>query len=1008
MKLFTPIRKVTCGLVLVTVCLIMAGELLGLIPNEARGMLEGRKKFCESIAVQFSLAVGQRNFELLQSTLNALVERETEILSAAVRTEAGEVLLHAGDHGRHWAKVALNRSTATHVQVPIFQAEREWGTVEVAFADLPVINTPFNFGYPLIPFALFVSTVGFFAYLFFIKRTMAELDPQSVVPERVKSAFDALAEGLVIVDEKERIILANASFADKVQKPAEELIGRPLSKIKWHEQTEELPWAKSLSERKRYTGTSIKLQNTHGGVRTFAVNTTPIIDAKDRLRGVLATFDDLTDLERKQAELRQTVGQLQKSREELQEKAVELEFLATRDPLTGCLNRRAFFDKADVLFTQAREKSRPLACIMTDIDHFKVINDNHGHATGDKVIQLVANELRANARPDDLVARYGGEEFCLMLPNIELDAAVSIGERLRSGIKESAQANFPEESLRVTASFGVALISEAVDTPADLINLADKALYVAKENGRNRVISWRGGDTADLSAEALPLAEDNAVEAAALHHVEGPDAGEIESGGVTELKVRIAELEGRLESKEVDGGEHGQDVVTGLPNRLLLMDRIKQALTRGQRYDRIAAIIVLDIDLFRRINDALGFVIGDKVLRKAADRLLDVVRDTDTVSLLGTKAAMPTVSRTGADEFAILLTDLTDPSSATWIVKRILDTISAPLNIDGNEIFISCSAGISLFPHDAEDADDLLQHANAARFSAKSRFGRNNYAFFSADLNQVSYKHLRLEGQLHSALEQDEFSLHYQPKVNLRTGKITSMEALLRWENPKVGSVSPGDFIPIAERTGLITQIGQWALKTATEHARRWVDCGYTDVGIAVNLSPVQFREADLYEQIGTVLDETGLDPRLLEVEVTETVVMENFKEATTTLNKLAQAGVQIAIDDFGTGYSSLAYLKHLPVNTLKIDRSFLSDSVPDAQDKLIITAVIAMAHSMRLRVVAEGVETEVQRAFLDKLDCDEMQGYLVSKPVPAAESMALLKRYNSLQACVIPARKIA
>ena len=472
-----------------------------------------------------------------------------------------------------------------------------------------------------------------------------------------------------------------------------------------------------------------------------------------------------------------------------------------------------------------------------------------------------------------------------------------------------------------------------------------------------------------------------------------------ESRDLTQLQSRITELEEELSYAQTSlTQKDGRDMVTGLPSRLLFHDRVSQALARGQRYDRIAAIIVLDIDMFQRINDALGFVVGDQLLRKAADRLVEILRDTDTVSLLDDHSASPTVSRTGADEFGILLTDLADSDMVTWIVKRILDNMAQPLEIDGHELFLTCSVGISLYPHDGDRAEVLMQNANAARYSAKQHLSRNNYAFYSADLNQSSYKHLWFESQLHHALEQGELSLHYQPKIDLQTGRVTSMEALIRWDNPKLGSVSPVDFIPVAERTGLINEIGEWVTRTACRKARQWVDAGFVDVGVAVNLSASQFRQADLHERIITTLADSGLKPQLLEVEITETVVMENYNMAIKILEELHKAGIHLAVDDFGTGYSSLAYLKYLPLNTLKIDRSFLSGTVPDKQDELIITAIIAMAHSMGLAVVAEGVENNAQKVFLAGLGCDEMQGYLVSKPVPEDAVLALLERHNSAE----------
>ncbi len=938
MKIFTPVRKVVFALVMLTISILLCGELIGVVPSEFRGFLEGRKVLVESFAVQFSKALRQGDLELVRGTIEDLASRDNTILSAAINTNDGRQLLQAEDHLMHWQDIPADQSTTTHVQVPIFADGKLWGTVQVAFTELPKTSIPFSFGQPLLPLTVFMMIACFVNFLWFLKRTLKELDPSSVIPERVKSAFDTLAEGLVIMDEHENIILANTSFSVKVESSASGLVGKKISDLGWEQSEQELPWKTALANSSSKTGTLVRFATVHGAPRTFTVNTTPITDANGKLRGALATFDDLTDLERKQLELKQTIKALQKSRQELQEKTVELEFLATRDALTGCLNRRAFFEKSDLLFGEASQSDKPLACIMTDIDHFKKINDTHGHGMGDKVVQVVSSELRSNARPDDLVGRYGGEEFCIMLPGAELSAATLIAERLRANIKEVSHKTF-DESIRVTASFGVAMLENGVKTPAELIALADQALYVAKENGRNRVVAWEGektevNDILDLEAGQDPADAESKEPTASTASV-SDDHQEIQS-----LQEHIAELEAKLTDNEsTHAGPIGHDNVTGLPNRMLLIDRIRQAAAHSERFERVCAVIVLDIDLFRRINDALGFVVGDKVLRKAGERLLEILRQTDTVALLGSDSSAATISRTGADEFGILLNDLKDTDAATWIIKRLLDNLSEPLNIDGNEIFISCSAGVSLLPHDTDDPEQLVKNTSAARYNAKQRLGRNNFAFFSDELNQLSYRHLWLEGQMHNALENGEFLLHYQPKLDFKTGRITSMEGLLRWNNPKIGAVSPVDFIPVAEHTGLISEIGRWVIKTGCAQARKWAEAGYADVGVALNLSPLQFREKDLFEQIAKSLEATAVPPSMLEIEVTESVVMENFNEAIDTIKRLAAAGVHIAIDDFGTGYSSLAYLKHLPVNTLKIDRSFLSDTVPDEQDKLIITA---------------------------------------------------------------------
>ncbi len=1006
MRWFSPVWKVSFGLVLLTVSLLMIGDLIGVVPNTEKGLLEGRSKFCESLAVQFSLAFSRGDVELIKATLDALVEREDEVLSAALRNAGGRLFAQAGDHKHNWVDIPLDKSTATHVQVPIFHNSRRLGTVEVVFERPQLSANRFGFGASLVTMVAFLALTSFFSYLLFLKRTLRELDPRSVIPERVKSAFNALAEGLVILDEKEQILLANTSFADKIEVPAENLLGRKLSYLSWirdGDKERRLPWLAVLANEKLKTGIPLKYETRRGGMRTFMVNTSPVTDAKGAIRGALATFDDLTDLESKQFQLTHTIANLQQSRKELQAKTVELEYLATRDPLTGCLNRRAFLEKAERMFLEAMQNGAALACVMVDIDHFKSINDQFGHAVGDKVIQLVSGELRANARPDDIVGRYGGEEFCIMLPRVGWIHAIAIAERLRLKVKSTTKERFTG-SVRVTASFGVVGIRPEIASPAELINLADKALYLAKENGRNRVIAWENRHTCEqLSAPAddashapTPTSEVATRSVDVDDGSANPNKPGQEDDDLRTLQKRVTELEEELlYNQEMLTQQQGQDPVTGLPNRLLFRDRVSRALAQGQRYERVAAVIILDIDMFQRINDALGFVIGDQLLKKASERLVGLLRSTDTVALMDSDLESSTVSRTGADEFGILLTELKDTDTVTWVVKRILDEMAAPLEIDGHEIFITCSAGISLYPYDGDDPDVLLQNANAARYNAKQRFSRNSFTFYSEDLNQTSYKQLWLESQLHHALELEELSLQYQPRLDLKTGKITGMEALVRWNNPKLGFVSPNEFIPLAEHTGLIHEIGDWIMQSACAQAKRWEDAGFADVSVAVNLSAVQFRQKDLHERIVTIVTESGLEPRHLEVEITETVVMDNHQIAIETLSALNKAGIRIAIDDFGTGYSSLAYLRHLPVSTLKIDRSFLSDAVPDRQDELIINAIISMAHSMGLTVVAEGVENNTQRTFVTGLQCDEMQGFLFSKAVSEEEALALLRTHN-------------
>lgn len=413
------------------------------------------------------------------------------------------------------------------------------------------------------------------------------------------------------------------------------------------------------------------------------------------------------------------------------------------------------------------------------------------------------------------------------------------------------------------------------------------------------------------------------------------------------------------------------DTLTNLPNRTLFVGRLTQLLSGIHRRKRLMAVLSLDLDRFKNINDTLGHVIGDLLLQRVAERLMGCVREGDTIA------------RLGGDEFVLLIDDIMRPEDVGKIAKKILETFRRPMLLKGNEFFITTSIGISLYPNDGKTAETLLKKADTAMYRAKEQ-GKNNYQLFSADMNVKAEAYLKLETHLRYALARDEFVLCYQPMVDCKTGRVVSMEVLLRWQHSEFGDIPPEKFIPIAEETGLIGQIGHWVLKTACAQNKAWQDAGFDPFRVAVNLSARQFDDKKLAKKVQEVLSETGLDPVYLELELTEGIVMKNPEATVDMLCAFHAVGIEISIDDFGTGYSSLSYLKRFPVNTLKIDRSFVQDITRDPDDAAIIRAVIAMGHSLNLKIIAEGVETPAQREFLRVMQCDTLQGYLFSQPLSA------------------------
>jgi diguanylate cyclase (GGDEF)-like protein/PAS domain S-box-containing protein len=991
----SPTIKITVGLVLLTLSILLLGRLIGFVPDEEKTVLQARKQFCETLAVQVSTAASKNDIDILRTMLESVVERNDEILSSALKSNRGLSLV-AGEHEKHWVDVPLDKSTSTHVRVPIIANALRWGSLEVAFVPLET-QSGFSLG-TLGGLLLFVALTGSVFYMIFIKRTLRELDPKAVIPERVRSAFNALSEGLIILDEKDQIILANDSFTEKTDLTEDTLLGLRADELKWKKRekgakADVFPWYISMQKLERKTGIPMHLQLKNKSERTFSVNTAPILDAKGKPRGVLATFDDMTDLEKKHRELQSTLEKLRTSEKALRDKTVELELLATRDSLTGCYNRRAFFEKYDALFEFAVRHKASLVFMMIDIDHFKVINDQYGHANGDKVIKFIAETLITNSRPEDVVGRYGGEEFSLIMPQANQEQAMVLAERLRNEIQMKGHELFTDKRT-VSVSIGMAMLVYGLDDRMLLINHADDALYLAKEQGRNRVIAW---DPESTRQQRKSEKEKREIIQQQTQLSDGQQE-KILRGEVHRLEDVVRNLQSELDySREEIKRREGKDELTGLPNRFIFSDRILQVLARCKRYQKSAALVSIDIDDFSSINEAFGFSSGDRILKVIASRLVDTLRITDTVAVIDEQdnKESSTISRVNNDEFALILTDVNDIESVALVVRRILHCLNEQIEINDQELFVSFSVGVALYPHDDDTPSGLMQKASSARFAAKRLQGSNNIHFFSPEINRNAYHKVWLESQLHKAIVRSQFELVYQPKFDLNSGRIVCMEALARWPHAKVGLIPPAEFIPVAESTGLIHKLGIWVLRQAIRDLKKWHRKGYEDLRVAVNLSAVQLRKADLPERILRSCVKAGIDPAFVELEITESALVENFEKTKPVMEVLSEAGIRLTLDDFGMGFSSLSYLKMLPIDAIKIDRSFIADILLSEHDQTIINGIISLARGLHLNVTAEGVESDIQKRVLNKLGCDEAQGTLYCEPVVARQALSLLKNYN-------------
>ncbi|MCW5613191.1 MAG: EAL domain-containing protein [Rubrivivax sp.] len=546
---------------------------------------------------------------------------------------------------------------------------------------------------------------------------------------------------------------------------------------------------------------------------------------------------------------------------------------------------------------------------------------------------------------------------------------------------------------------------------------SETGLMTCRRDGRILLVSPVAARTLGVDAAALrdtpitdwlaPLAADAGSEAFGAGHWETTARRADGSTFPVELTVSQTELDGRPQYvvmfRDITDRRVTQerlqylanyDSLTGLPNRTLFRDRLGHAMARARRSGQPMALMFLDLDHFKVINDSLGHEVGDQLLRHVAETLRNCLRRVDSLARHGAPEAEDsfTVSRLGGDEFTVIAEQVGSAEDAALLARRILEALETPFHWLDNELHVAASIGISMYPADDTDLDGLIRHTDMAMYRSKA-MGRGTYSFFSEELSAEVAARLSLENHLRRALERQEFLLHYQPKARLATGVVTGVEALIRWHPPGRGLVPPDRFIRVLEDSGLILPVGAWAIRAACAELAAWDRAGAPPLTLAVNLSARQFRQPYLARFIADTLAETGVDPRRLELELTESLLMEDTEANRSVFAALAALGVRVAIDDFGTGHSSLSYLKRFAIDTLKIDRSFVSELPQDAEDCAIATAIVAMAHSLNMKVVAEGVETVEQADYLRGLGCNEIQGYLVSRPLPAPQLLAWLEK---------------
>lgn len=980
----SPVIRLTLALLLLSINLLLLAHWLGFVPDADQSALDMRKSLCESLALQFSAAGEAGELQAIQKALRAVVERNDEIRSAAIRTTDGQLIALAGDHLAFWKAPENEKSTPTHVQVPLFLNNRPWARVEMRFAPLWTYRWTGGFANSFIGLLVFYSLSGYGCYFLVIKRTLRELDPSAVIPERVQKAFDVLQEGVLILDEKEQIVMSNTAFAGLFGKSPSEMIGLKGSELGWlnyrnPKDIGQLPWFKVMADGQEHQGTALTIKDHRGKLINLTVNVAVVTDPTGKSRGTLLTFDDITQLEEKNLKLGQTIEKLQLANDEIQLKSRELKFLAERDPLTHCLNRRSLSLKYDVLFTRAKRDGTPLTCLMADIDFFKSVNDRFGHAIGDEVIKSVSDILKSNTRDTDLVGRYGGEEFCVVLPDLSPAKTAAVAERIRRAVEESSCSG-----VDITLSLGVASLDGGAGKPDELINQADKALYAAKKGGRNRVAFWGREILAD------PADSSDQSQGQHSHH----EKSETPDQDPAQLQHRVLELQGQLEKRTMEL-QHSEmfDPHTGLPLRALFEDRIDREIARGKRQDRLVAVVSMTIETVKRIQETFGHKAAEQLVMDCGQRLNSILREKiDSVAAINFRAGTSTVSLVQPAEFGILITDLTQVDHVTWVMKRMLDVFEEPFLMGDSEIYLSVYCGVSLFPYDGQTVEELYRSATNACAYAQKHNDTDRYLFSSRRLNEMAVRQLEIENALHEAIRKEEFQLCYQPKILAATEQIAGYEGLLRWRHERLGPVPPDQFIPVAEQSGQIDRIGDWVIYNACRQLRIWKDMGLDVGSVAINMSGSQLRQPGLADRIGSFLGEFQIPARQLEIELTESVLIKTRDQSLSNLEQFNAMGLRVTMDDFGTGYASLAYLRKIPLTGLKIDRSFVADIDKDERANELIACIVALARGLRLEVTAEGVEHAYQADHLRALGCQYLQGSYFSKPIPREEVVRTLQ----------------
>lgn len=987
-----PLR-LSLSVVMLVLSVLMLASLLGIDSEKGSKLREARASVAQSLALQLSSIALVGYTGDIGTALEQVVDTNDDIIAAAIAQPNGYTFASIGDSNQ-LAQVN-EKSTDTHMRVPIFKGDSHWGNVDVVFKPRQSLGAGFLW-------YAFVGVGSFLAVLFFFKRALVQLDPSRAVPGRVDSAFNLFNEGVIILDDNLRIVMANASAGALINKPADDLIGQTLDAWPWIKDEDwQATWATTLNSSLQIADRRMRLLRPDKSEGVYFVSSSVVGNNKDK-RGVLVTLDDMTEVEDKTRELKAKEVTLLKLNDSLTAKNEELEVLATRDPLSGLFNRRVLMETLTIELNLAKKTNTPLSVVMVDIDFFKKVNDTFGHGVGDDVIRSVAGALDDLSREGDTVGRYGGEEFMLVAPGSRAEAVKEVAEVIRvavMGLPEKE--NLPVSSL--SASFGVAELGNDDTTEATIIDQADQALYAAKQQGRNCVQIYSKRTAASKQSDNENAKNTLAAGVATHSNTDSDNTVAGSSAEATSLAAdaafeRIKQLEALVRQRTSDLNKLSQhDTLTGVPLRALFIQRADIEIKRCAALEKSVGVMSFEIRDYDRLASTFGHSAIEALVVEFVARLHAGLGETDTVADI---TEDHNLSRITGNEYGVLLAGMNSSDHAMPVVTRLRRLLSKPFLVNSEKVYIGANIGIATFPQSGDTGDKLLEYASTERVKASHSPDKVSHSFASDQLDTDSKTYIRVESDLYDAVHNQQLEVYYQPKFDLGRRAITGTEALVRWRNAEGGFNSPMDFIPIAEANGLINELYDFVLAEALRQLKAWAQVGFPDLTVAVNISAVQLRDSNLVAKTIDAIRKANVRPEQLEIELTETAIIDHRERANQTLYELRSHGVKVSMDDFGIGYTSLALLADLPIDTVKIDRSFIVAMDQSERSRAIIESIIMMAQALDLTVVGEGIEKNSQLETLDVLGCHLIQGYLIAKPLPKDEIVAFLiqqqKRPNS------------